>query len=311
MPKSPKRQLTDTVVMVSPNHFGFNPQTANSNPFQHKLNDSELSVQKKALEEFRNMVDILKKEGVNVLILPSREEVMTPDAIFPNNWFSHHQDGKLIVYPMLAPNRRAERQTEKLRELLDQANVPVSEIVDLSQDERDGNFLEGTGSLVLDREHNHVFAMESPRTTKKEFDKWCSLMGYEGIFFRAYDAESFPIYHTNVTMNLGRDFAIVCLASIKDKTERREVESQLKNLEKEIISITIEQMYKFCGNVLQVLSKSGESKIIMSKSAYDGFTSIQKGRLEKFGQIIAVEIPTIETVGGGSARCMMAEVFHA
>lgn len=306
-----QNQLTNTVVMVSPLHFGFNPQTAATNPFQHKLSDSENHIQQKALKEFRNMVNALKNNGINVLILPSRKNIITPDSIFPNNWFSYHQNGKLIIYPMLAPNRRAERQMSKLKQLLNSAGISVPEVIDLSSDEKNRHFLEGTGSLVLDREHKVTFAMESPRTTKAEFDKWCSMMGYEGIFFRAYDAKSFPIYHTNVTMNIGREFAVVCLESIKNDAERELVENKLKEIGKEIISITVDQMYKFCGNVLQLLTESGESKIVMSETAFNGFTTNQKGILGKYGEIVAVEVPTIEVVGGGSARCMLAEVFTA
>lgn len=304
-----QKQLTDTVVMISPVHFGFNLQTAKTNPFQHQLNDSKESIQQKALKEFNDMADLLKKEGINVLVLPSRNDVLTPDSIFPNNWFSHHDSGKLVIYPMLAPNRRAEKQTDKLTQLLRSADIPITEVLDLTLDENQGNFLEGTGSLVLDREKKVVFAMESPRTTKTEFDKWCKIMGYEGILFHAYDAENFPIYHTNVTMNLGEKFVIICLESIIDESERNLVEAKLKELEKEIIPVTVKQMYKFCGNILELTNKEGTHKIIMSQTAFYGFTKEQLRKLVKFGEIITVKIPTVETVGGGSARCMMAEVF--
>lgn len=302
-------QLTNTVVMVKPNHFGFNPQTAQSNVFQHQVKESEREVQEKALREFNNSVEVLRGNGINVLVLESREDVITPDSIFPNNWFSHHSDGKLIIYPMLAPNRRAERQINVLKKLLQENEISVTEIVDLTSDENDGNFLEGTGSMVLDRERKVVFAMESPRTTKAEFDKWCKVMGYEGIFFDAYDKNGFPIYHTNVTMSIGREYAVICLDSIKDLGEKELVREKLESLGKEIIELSIDQIYKYCGNTLQVLSEDGSAKIIMSKTAYKGFSPEQLGRLKKYGEIIALDIPEIETVGGGSARCMLAEVF--
>jgi hypothetical protein len=302
-------QLTNTVVMVRPNHFGFNPQTAGSNVFQHQVSESEIEVQKKALGEFDNAVKKLEAEGIKVLILESREDAITPDSLFPNNWFSHHSDGKLIIYPMLAPNRRAERQTTVLKELLRKNNINISEVIDLTSDETKGAFLEGTGSLVLDRQNSTAFAMESPRTVKGEFNRWCDLMGYEGIFFDAYDQDGFPIYHTNVTMSIGREYAVVCFDSIKDKADKNIVENKLKDLGKDIIELSIKQIYQYCGNTLQVLSVDGEAKIIMSETAFQGFNYLQLERLRRYGKIITFDIPEIETVGGGSARCMLAEIF--
>ena len=303
-------QLTDTVVMVAPKNFGFNPQTAQTNPFQRQLKDSAEHVQQEALKEFNAMVGALTAEDIRVLVLPSREDVITPDSIFPNNWFSHHSDGKLVIYPMLAQNRRDERQANPLALLLKKSNISISEIIDLTVDEKKGDFWEGTGSLVLDRVNKVAFAMESPRTTKKEFDKWCALMEYEGVLFHAYDAKKFPIYHTNVTMNLGQEFAVICMESIVDADERAQVEKKLGDFNKDIISFTVDQIDNVCGNVLQVLSTDGEPKIIMSESALRGFHPDQIQKLEKYGKIIAVKIPTIEAIGGGSARCMLAEIFH-
>ncbi len=302
-------QLTNTVVMVKPNHFGFNPQTAGSNIFQHQVPGSENEVQHKALNEFNGAVKTLKEAGINVLILNSREDAVTPDSIFPNNWFSHHSDGRLVIYPMLAPNRREERQAKSLEDLLTENKIPITEVIDLTKDENSGNILEGTGSLVLDRENKIAFAMESPRTVREEFEKWCKIMSYEGVFFHAYDKDGFPIYHTNVTMSIGREYAVICLDSITDQGERQMVESKLKSLGKEIIALTKDQIYKYCGNTLQVLAENGSAKIIMSLTARDGLNPDQLKALEYFGEIIPLEIPVIETVGGGSARCMLAEVF--
>jgi hypothetical protein len=295
--------------MVEPVHFGFNSQTAQTNPFQHNPNDSESNIQRKAYAEFTSMVNTLRKNEISVLVLLSRKDKVTPDSVFPNNWFSHFQSGELIIYPLLTSNRRAERQTPLLEKLLISQHIPISEIIDLSTDENEGHILEGTGSLVLDRTHKVVFAMNSPRTTKAELDKWCKITGYQGVFFNAYDANSFPIYHTNVTMNIGQDFAVACLESIKDLSERSLVENSLKLGGKEVIDITIEQMYKFCGNILQLVSNNGLSKIVMSETAFNGFTPNQLNTLQKYGEIVSVCIPTIEEVGGGSARCMLAEVF--
>jgi len=302
-------QLTHTVVMVSPNHFGFNPQTAESNVFQNHVTGSEEEIQAKAQAEFKEAVSKIEKCGITVLVLKSREDYITPDSIFPNNWFSHHSDGELVIYPMLAPNRRAERQAEKLKNLLEASGKSVPKIIDLSNDEGQACFLEGTGSLVLDREDKIAYAMESPRTVKAEFDKWCQIMGYKGVLFHAYDSKGFSIYHTNVTMSIGKEYAVICLDSIKDPIEREVVKDSLIMSGKEIIELSIDQIYKYCGNTLQLLSERGSSKIVMSKTAYDGFKLSQLEKLKKYGEIITVEIPEIETVGGGSARCMLAEVF--
>lgn len=302
-------QLTNTVVMVSPNHFGFNPETASSNVFQHQVSDSETKVQEKALKEFENAVKVLENNGVRVLVLNSREDAITPDSIFPNNWFSHHSDGKLVIYPMLAPNRRAERQADRLEKLLRESGVPVSKVLDLTRDEEQGSFLEGTGSLVLDRESKVAFAMESVRTIKGEFNKWCQIMGYEGVLFKGYGSEGKSIYHTNMAMSIGEKYAVVCLESVKNPSERDLVSQKLLNLGKEVIEISLEQLYLYCGNLLQVLDSSGGKKIVMSKGAYQGFNSSQLVALKKYGEIITLDLPIIEEVGGGSARCMLAEVF--
>lgn len=302
-------QLTDTVVMISPDQFGFNPQTAESNNFQHKLNISAQEVQKRALAEFENMVVLLRSKGIKVLTLPSRKDVITPDAVYPNNWFSHHREEILIVYPMFAPNRRLERQTQELKELLIDNKIPVSKLFDITSHEREGHVLEGTGSMVLDRENKVAFAMASVRTDKQEFDVWCHMMGYEGIFFHAIDSSKFPVYHTNIAMNMGHEFAVVCLESIPDNSERNTVEQKLKILGKEIVRISVAQIHQYCGNVLQLKSREGKSLIVMSKTAYTAFTQENRDTLSKYGELIIANIPTIEQVGGGSARCMMAEVF--
>lgn len=302
-------QLTDTVVMISPDQFGFNPQTANTNVFQHKVNIKEKELQQKAQKEFNNMVSILKSEGINVNVLPSRTGVVTPDAVFPNNWFSSHPERKIILYPMLAPNRRAERQPEELKKILSTIGINNPHIIDLSSEENRGKILEGTGSLVLDRKNKVAFAMESPRTTKIIFDEWCKKIGYQGIFFHAYDKDSLPIYHTNVTMSLGEGFAVACLESIKNLSEKKILTEKLKENGRKLIPISLKQTYSFCGNILQLKSTKGDKKIVLSKTAFKSFTLKQINQLKEFGELVVVEIPTIEKVGGGSARCMLAEIF--
>ncbi|MBI5127337.1 amidinotransferase [Candidatus Roizmanbacteria bacterium] len=302
-------QLTDTVVMISPDQFGFNPQTAVTNVFQHHLSLSEKEVRDKAMKEFRNMVEVLKMEKVRVLVLGSRVGVVTPDAVFPNNWFSHHQDGRLVLYPMLAENRRRERQFFNLKNLLSDVKINHIKEVDFSSDEKKGLILEGTGSLVLDRENQMAFAMESPRTTKREFDRWCLNMGFEGIFFHAQDSANIPVYHTNIIMSIGREFVVICLESIKSQTEKLLIIKKLTAAGKKIIPISLKQMYKFCANILQLVSTNGSSIIVMSRTVFEALTSGQKTSLEKYGKLVVVDIPTIEAVGGGSARCMLAEIF--
>jgi hypothetical protein len=305
-------QLTDTVVMVSPDYFGFNEETAGTNIFQNRPEDVGLSqntLTKDAVKEFNGMVKLLKNEGIRVLVLPSREDVITPDAVFPNNWMSSHENNTIVLYPMFAPNRRAERQTASLINLLKGVKIQNPSIVDFTHDEQKGNFLEGTGSLVLDRENHVAFAMQSPRTTKVEFDSFCKKLGYKGVFFHAYDKENLPIYHTNVLMSIGDTFAVVCMEAIKSKRERNMLEKTITSLHKELIPISLDQMYKFCGNILQLESKNMIKKIVMSKNAYNAFTAKQKKQLTIYGKLVPVDIGTIEKISGGSARCMLAEVF--
>ncbi len=301
-------QLTDTVLMISPDQFGFNQETAASNAFQNQVDIGQKELQKKALAEFEQMIHLLKSKKINVLVLASRKDVTTPDAVFPNNWFSSHP-GKLVLYPMLAKNRRAERQLEALTELLHKKGVDALKIIDLIADENRGSILEGTGSLVLDRSSRTAYAMESPRTTKVEFDKWCQIMNYQGIFFHAYDENSLPIYHTNVVMSIGDDFAVIGLDAVKNRQEQKNLVDKLTENGRKLIPLSQKQIYSFCANILQLKVSETNKKIVMSQTAFTSFTSEQKRLLEKSGEIIAVEIPTIEKVGGGSARCMMAEIF--
>ena len=304
------QQLTSTVVMIRPDYFGFNTQTAETNVFQVNVNGlSEKQIRDAALQEFENMVEILTQNEIEVITLSSRTDIPTPDAVFPNNWFSHHDNDLIILYPMLTANRRAERQTDALLQILEENGSQQQKVIDLSLDEIEGNILEGTGSMVLDRQHKVSFAMESPRTSKSEFEKWCQLMGYEGIFFHAYDEKDLPIYHTNVIMSVGEEFVVACTDSIKKQEEKKILEKKFKDLGKKIIPITLQQVSQMCGNILQLRTKNGKKKIIMSENARNGFTPEQRQLLESFGEVVSVDISTIEKIGGGSARCMMAEVF--
>ncbi|MCW5886930.1 MAG: hypothetical protein KIT07_02280 [Anaerolineales bacterium] len=304
-------QLTDTVVMVSPDQFGYNPETAETNVFQNQPQQDAAALRDAALAEFNGMVAVLRARGVQVLVLPSRTDAVTPDAVFPNNWFSLHADGRLALYPMLTPNRRAERQPQALVGLLAEANIRLSETRDFSAQEVTGDILEGTGSLVLDRANKVAFAMASPRTTQAAFDAWCAAMGYEGVFFHAYDKDSLPIYHTNVMLSIGEGFAVCCLEAVKDEAERALLESKLSAYGRQLIAVTLEQVYAFTANILHVKNTAGEQLIVMSQTAYAAFTAAQRQQLATYGELLPVKIDLIEQTGGGSARCMLAEVFSA
>ena len=301
-------QAANTVIMISPDTFKFNAQTADSNTFQKYINKSQKEIGNEALKEFRAMVGRLETAGIKVLVLPSRADIETPDAVFPNNWVSIHPDKKMVIYPMLAPNRRAERQVNLVEKQLAGLGF-YPRVIDLSSWEDEGKVLEGTGSLVLDRENKVAFAIESSRTNKEAFERWCRIINYEGVFFHASDEKNEKIYHTNVIMGIGTKFAVLCLDSIKDNKERETVLKRLQASGREIITINLEQVRAYCGNVLELKNQEGETKIIMSQTSLDAFTEKQRDILEKFGDILAVNISTIESIGGGSARCMLAEVF--
>jgi hypothetical protein len=306
-------QTTDTVVMVCPDDFAYNPQTAKSNVFQHQ----DKSVQednKLAREQFGGMVDGLSSADIRVIQMKSREDVKTPDAVFPNNWFSTHRDGKsntlIVVYPMHTPNRRAEIRVGLLQEELQQNGITVSRIIDLTHYNEQGKALEGTGSLVLDRVHKVAFASLSPRTDRQVLDDFCTELGYRPVVFHSHMSGKL-IYHTNVMMSVGTDFAVICAESIKDDGERNLVLEELKKLDKRAILISTEQIKHMCGNILELHSRGGKRVILMSTSAYSNFTPEQKKELEKSGTLLPVDIHTIEDVGGGSARCMVAEIFYS
>lgn len=297
-------QTTDTIVMVAPAGFGFNEETAATNRYQHRP-DSEEQTKRKAMKEFDMMVQTLRNHGITVWQLPSDPNYK--DAVFPNNWFSHHRTEKdeiLVLYPMAVINRRAERQPEAIMKLLGNEYLHIS---DLTSFEQQGIFLEGTGSLILDRVNNVAYAIESPRTMKSLFDLWLKRMGYDGVFFEAFDTEN-PPYHTNIIMAICSQFAVLAPDLIAEK-DRKNVIDSLKKAGKEVISITSKQVSQFCGNIIELHSKTGAAKIVLSESAFYGFTKKQRETLSQFGELIPVAIPTIENVGGGSARCMIAEVF--
>jgi len=291
--------------MIRPVNFGFNEQTAESNAFQNRHADKN-GVNEKAQAEFDAMVNVLRENGVDVIVVDDTIEPHTPDSIFPNNWVSFHDDGGIFLYPMQAENRRLERREDIINGLEDQ--FKVKHIIDLSRFEEEHKYLEGTGSMVLDRENKIAYACISPRTDPGVLALFCEHAGYKAISFDADDEKGQPIYHTNVLMCIGSGFAVICLHSIPDPYEKIMVKELLASTHKEIIDISFEQMNHFAGNMLEVKNKAGETIIAMSKSAYDSLLEDQKSTLKKYGKLVYADISTIETNGGGSARCMMAEV---
>ncbi len=297
-------QVTNHILMIRPVDFKFNPQTAGNNKFQKE--SSESSVQEQALAEFDGFVEMLRTNGVDVTVIDDTLEPSTPDSIFPNNWVSFHEDGSVFLYPMFSENRRAERRKDIIEQLGKQ--FELNHVGDLSFFEQQVLFLEGTGSMVLDREHKIAYACLSVRTDEEVLDNFCMLTGYTPFTFQAIDQSRFPIYHTNVMMCIGDAFAVVCFESIPDALEREELRHSFLNTHKEVIEISFDQMNQFAGNMLQVKSESGESLLVMSEQAYLSLNESQISSLEKYCRLIYSPLYTIEKNGGGSARCMLAEV---
>ena len=303
------KQSTNVILMIRPAHFGYNEQTAENNSFQTKpgLEVKVGDVQKLAAIEFDQFVELLRQVEIKVLVYDDPGDPVKPDVIFPNNWFSTHEDGSLITYPMFAENRRLERD-EKLIEQIDHSYL-IKDRYSFEQYEDENIFLEGTGSMILDRQHKIVYACLSKRTDISLLDKFCLLKSYKKVAFHASGSNDVPIYHTNVMMALGSQFAIVCLEVIKDNDERTLLRKTLNRTGKTIIEITEEQMNHFAGNMLEVKNQSDETIIVMSRTAKKSLTKPQLKRLSDFGTILSADIPVIEKYGGGSVRCMMAEIF--
>lgn len=300
-------QTTNTVFLVAPASFGFNTDTAKSNAFQNTLLESASTIQQKALEEFNGFVNRLRESGIVVHAFEDTAVPVKPDALFPNNWISLHADGKAILYPMCAPNRRHESRTTILRSL--QEKYAIHEIIDLRPYEEEGLFLEGTGSVIFDHEHQLAYACLSERTNKQVLTELCDLLGYTPIVFNATDQNGLPIYHTNVMLCVGTEFVIVCLESITDPTEKAMVIETIMKTDKTLVDISFEQLNNFAGNMLELKDDLGNAIIVLSASANNSLTTNQRAMLNASGKLLPVNINTIETVGGGSARCMIAEVF--
>ncbi len=303
-------QATNSILMIRPINFGYNEETAKDNHYQIKELTHKNS-NERAQKEFDNMVKNLRQNGVSVHVFQDDENEYTPDSIFPNNWVSFHENGDVGLYPMCAENRRMERRPEVL-DFLENEGFTISNIVDYSSAESENKFLEGTGSMILDRENRLAYCSISNRSNEDLFIEFCEDFEFTPIVFNSFQTvgnKRLPIYHTNVMMCVTTDYVIVCLDSIDDKKQRKNVSSFIKDSGKKLIEISENQVESFAGNMLELVNDKGESILIMSKSAEDSLNENQKNIITKYSRIISSDINTIETCGGGSTRCMMAEIF--
>jgi hypothetical protein len=301
-------QSARTVLMVRPASFGFNPQTAASNAFQQPPDPpGETDVQRLVLAEFEGLAMGLQRAGVEVLIASDTLQPPKPDAVFPNNWVSFHFDGTVALYPMLAPNRRWERREDILEQVVQDGRFHVSRTVDLTHREAEGKYLEGTGSLVLDRAHRVAYASLSPRTDLDVLGEFAQLLDYELVTFEGRDTAAQSVYHTNVVMAIGTRFAVVCGEAIDLPVHRDAVFNKLRASGHEIVDISLRQMQEFAGNLLE-LAPAGGRVIALSTTAWRSLDTAQRRMLESHAELLPVNIPTIERIGGGGVRCMLAEI---
>lgn len=300
-------QHTSHLMMIRPYRFKFNDQTAVNNRFQARTAAGSVAVA--AQEEFDALVSILRANGVDVTVVQDTELPDTPDAIFPNNWISFHDNGRVYLYPMFAPNRRQERKPQVLDAI--RKKFKVNSIENLSAYELKDLFLEGTGSMVLDRDAAIAYACLSPRTDATLVQEFCEREKYKAVLFNSVDEHEEPIYHTNVMMCVADRYVVICLDSIKDAVEKNNVRASIEGAAKAVIEISMDQLTHFAGNMLQVHNEAGEVLLVMSTQAYNSLSKEQISTLEKYNRIIHADLHTIESNGGGSARCMMAEIFLA
>ena len=293
------------ILMVRPYQFYFNQQTAANNFFQSNINIENAN--ELAIAEFDAMVEKLRTHQIKVNVVQDTKDPSTPDSIFPNNWVSTHEGGTLCLYPMFAENRRAERKSTVLDFL--QSNYKIENTLDLTDLEKEGIFLEGTGSMVLDHQNKLAYGCLSERLDKNAFYEWCDKMQFKAIAFKAVDDKAQPIYHTNVMMCMGDQFVVICLESIPNEQEKQIVLESFKKSNKEVIEISQDQLNHFAGNMLQVFDTNEKPHLIMSVQAHTSLDPAQLKSLEKYNPLLPISIPTIEALGGGSTRCMMAEIY--
>ena len=293
------------ILMVRPYQFYFNQQTAANNFFQSNINIENAN--ELAIAEFDAMVEKLRAHQIKVNVIQDTKDPSTPDSIFPNNWVSTHEGGTLCLYPMFAQNRRAERKSTVIDFL--ESNYKIENTLDLTDLEKEGIFLEGTGSMVLDHQNKLAYGCLSERLDKNAFNEWCDKMQFKAIAFKAVDDKAQPIYHTNVMMCMGDQFVVICLESIPNEQEKQIVLESFKKSNKEVIEISQDQLNHFAGNMLQVFDTNEKPHLIMSEQAHTSLDPAQLKSLEKYNPILPISIPTIEALGGGSTRCMMAEIY--
>jgi hypothetical protein len=304
-----RQQTTPNILMVRPANFAFNAETAENNAFQSRdglLSESEM--RSRATAEFDGFVQKLRNAGVQIIVAQDTAEPVKPDAVFPNNWVTFHQEGLRVTWPMFAENRRLERQ-ENILAAVESAGFSHEKHLDLTKNELNGVFLEGTGSIIFDHQNQLAYACLSPRTDGGLLENFCEEIGYSAILFRAVDAAGQEIYHTNVMMALGESFVVICLDSVIDTDERNQIVETFESTDKDIVEITFDQMNLFAGNMLQVQNLDGERILVMSETAFNALQPDQIEQLETHTTLLFGSIPTIENYGGGSARCMMAEIF--
>lgn len=301
-------QAPSAVLMVRPKSFGFNPQTAGTNAFQRQSGDDVQSIGQKALVEFDKMVDLLRSNDIEVIVAEDTDQPVKPDAIFPNNWISFHHDGTIVLYPMLAENRRAERANTVLDKI--EQNLTVRNKIDLTSYERQNKFLEGTGSIVFDYVNRIAYASRSLRTDEQVLNYLSDKLSFIPIVFDAVDEQGQPVYHTNVLMCIGEKFVILCLDAIQEEKDQEKLLDSFGSTNHKVIAISYGQMKLFAGNMMEVKSKSGEPFVLMSQRAYLSLLPGQLDAISKFAEPIPISIPTIEEYGGGSVRCMIAGIFN-
>lgn len=298
-------QVPHTILLVRPAAFGYNPETAATNAFQKKAADQR-AVHKRALAEFDKVIQSLHDKGIPTLVVEDTIDPLTTDAIFPNNWITTHEDGRIILYPMMAPSRRQERRKDIVERL--QRVYKTTEVIDLSNNELNNKFLEGTGSIIFDHPNQVAFACRSERTNEDLLKSLCHQIGYRPIIFSATDEKGLPIYHTNVMMWIGEKLAGVCLDSIHDENDQELVLEQLANSNHKVIALSYVQMNSFAGNMFELRNSNNERYLLMSQAAFDSLLPGQLIEIEKHARPLAIDISTIEECGGGSIRCMVAGI---
>ena len=302
-----RSQCSQRILMLRPRAFGYNPETAISNSFQNLENDLENKANSKAQAEFDHMVKLLRQADIRVDVFQDSQKPVKPDAVFPNNWCSFPGKAKMILYPMMAENRRLERDPILIESI--QKTLRIKEVFDLSDYEKQSQYLEGTGSLVFDHPNRIAYACASPRTSLAVLNALCHYLNYQAHLFEAFDRQGKAIYHSNVLMNIGSEIAVICLEAIRDEMERKNIIDRLEQSDKAILEIDFHQMENFAGNMLELKRDSAKNLLVLSEKAFKALKPAQLKSLSKNLELLAIPIPTIERLGGGSVRCMMTEIF--